>query len=102
AGKILSVDVLPHDVQILWNCIRDVDGPRTRADLLGDYRELLEPYVLFQRGDSKHQLPRMRLPRIHMAFLDTVHTYQHVMAEFASIRGRQTAGDLLFFDDYTP
>jgi hypothetical protein len=24
------------------------------------------------------------------------------MAEFSSIRDRQTAGDILFFDDYTP
>jgi predicted O-methyltransferase YrrM len=101
-GKILSFDVLPHDARILWNCIRDADGPRTRAELLEGYAGLLERYVIFHRGDTKRQLASMSLPRIHLAFLDSVHTYDHVMAEFASIRGRQKPGDILFFDDYTP
>ena len=101
-GKIVSFDVLPHDVKILWNCVRDADGPRTRADLLQDYAELIERYLIFHRGDTKQELAKMSFPRIHFAFLDSVHTYEHVMAEFSSIRDRQTAGDILFFDDYTP
>jgi predicted O-methyltransferase YrrM len=101
-GKIASFDVLPHEVEILWNCVRDADGPRTRAALLSDYSDLLERYVAFHRGDTKWELARMSVPRIHFAFLDSVHEYDHVMAEFASIRARQKAGDVLFFDDYTP
>lgn len=31
-----------------------------------------------------------------------VHTDEHVMAEFFSIRDQQRTGDVLFFDDYTP
>lgn len=101
-GRIASFDVLPHDVKILWNCVRDAEGPRTRADLLRDYSELMERYVAFHRGDTKRELARMSVPRVHFAFLDSVHEYDHVMAEFLSIRDRQVTGDVLFFDDYTP
>lgn len=102
SGKIVSFDVLPHEVPILWNCVRDADGPRTRAELLHDYADLLERYLVFHRGDTRMELAKMAFPRIHFAFLDSVHTYDHVMTEFGSIRGRQASGDILFFDDYTP
>ncbi len=101
-GRIVSFDILPHDAQILWNCIRDADGPRTRAELLEDYAGLIEPYLIFVRGDTKREMSRMSLARVHFASLDSVHTYDHVMAEFACLRDRQRAGDVLFFDDYTP
>jgi hypothetical protein len=101
-GKILTFDVLPHDAPILWNCIRDVDGPRTRAELLGDYAGLIERYLIFHRGDTKRELAKISFPRVHLAVFDSVHTYDHVMAEFAAIRGAQRPGDLVFFDDYTP
>jgi predicted O-methyltransferase YrrM len=101
-GKIVSFDVLPHDAAILWNCVRDAEGPRTRADLLQDYAGLIERYLVFHRGDTRQEMAKVIFPRIHFAFLDSVHEYDHVMAEFASIRGRQAAGDVLFFDDYTP
>jgi predicted O-methyltransferase YrrM len=101
-GKIVSFDVLPHDVKILWNCVRDAEGPRTRADLLADYAALMERYLVFHRGDTKQEMAKVSFPRINFAFLDSVHQYDHVMAEFSSIRDRQAAGDILFFDDYTP
>lgn len=101
-GRIVSFDVLPNDTRILWNNIRDADGPLTRAELLQDYAELIEHHVMFVRGDTRREMSRMSVPRIHFASLDSVHTYDHVMAEFASIRDRQVSGDVLFFDDYTP
>ena len=100
-GKVLSYDVLPHDARILWNCVLDEEGPRTRAELIDAYRDLIERFVIFYRGDTKDELTRTWVPRVHLAFLDSVHTYDHVMAEFACIRGRQRAGDMLVFDDYT-
>ena len=101
-GKIVTFDVLPHDVRFLWNCIRDVEGPCTRAELLRDYADLIERYVIFHRGDTARELGKVSFPRIHLAVLDSVHTYDHVMAEFGAIRGRQRPGDLVFFDDYSP
>lgn len=102
AGRIVSFDVLPHDAPILWNTFRDVDGPMTRAQLLEDYAELIERHLMFVRGDTRREMSRLAVPRVHFASLDSVHTYDHVMAEFATIRDRQLTGDVLFFDDYTP
>lgn len=102
SGRIVSFDVLAHDAPILWNNIRDVEGPMTRAELLREYTELIERHVMFVRGDTRREMARLVVPRVHFASLDSVHTYDHVMAEFAELRDRQTAGDVLFFDDYTP
>ena len=101
-GKVFSFDVLPHDVSILWNCVLDAEGPRSRADLLHAYSDLIDRFVIFHRGDTKTEMARMWAPRVHFAFLDSVHTYEHVMAEFSCIRDRQRPGDVLVFDDYSP
>jgi predicted O-methyltransferase YrrM len=101
-GKIITFDVLPHDTPMYWNCIADQDGPQSRAQLLADYAPLIEEYVLFHRGDTRIELDKIALPRVHLAFLDGMHTYDYVMREFAFVRKRQAAGDIVFFDDYTP
>jgi hypothetical protein len=102
AGKIFTFDVLPHEIPIFWNSISDARGPTTRAELLVPYASLLERFAVFSRGSTRVTLAQLTLPRVHFAFLDSVHTYDHVMAEFGAIRGRQRHGDVLFFDDYTP
>lgn len=99
-GKIATFDVLPHDVSIYWNCLRDPEGPRTRAELLAEYGGLVEKYLIFHRGDTRRALLQVTFPRIHVAFLDSVHTYDHVMAECNAIVPCQRRGDLLIFDDY--
>ena len=101
-GEIHSFDLLPHDVPRYWNCIRDADGPRTRAELLADYTNLMQPYVTFWCADSGTELHQLRPPRVHFAFLDSVHTRDHVLAEFGQIGARQRAGDITVFDDYPP
>ena len=55
SGKITTFDILPHDQPILWNCIADIDGPKSRAELLLEYEPLLEKYLVFIQGDSKLQ-----------------------------------------------
>ena len=102
AGKILTFDVLPHDVAMYWNCVADAKGPMSRAELLRDYRTLIENHIVFVQGDSKLQLKKMQMPRTHFAFLDGAHTYQNVLDEFDYLVGRQQEGDVVFFDDYTP
>lgn len=101
SGKIFTFDVLPHNVPIYWNCCRDVEGPRARADLLRDYADLIEKHVVFHQGDTRLALRKVAFPRVHLTFLDSVHTYDHVLSEFAHIGGRQQRGDLTIFDDYT-
>ena len=100
-GKVVTFDVLPHNVKIFWNCVRDADGPRTRESLLKDYSGLIKRYLIFQRGDTYQELAKMSFPRVNFAFLDSVHSYDHVMAEFSSIRDLQKTGDIILFDDYT-
>jgi hypothetical protein len=103
AGKIITFDVIPHDVPMYWNCIADhEDGRRqSRRELLDDYAPLLERYVVFHQGDTKLEMPKVSIPRVHLAFFDGVHTRDYVTFEFESIRERQQPGDVVFFDDYT-
>ena len=101
-GKIITFDVLPHDQPMYWNCIADHEKEQSRRELLADYTDLLDRYIIFHQGDTQVELPKVSLSRVHFAFLDGVHTYEYVMFEFGQIRGRQHRGDQVFFDDYTP
>jgi predicted O-methyltransferase YrrM len=102
AGTILTTDILPNDVPIFWNCIDDLEGKKTRQELLRPWRELTERYVVFLSGDSASLLPSISVDRIHFAYLDGGHTYEDVMAEYARIGPRQLPGDVIVFDDVTP
>lgn len=102
AGKILTFDVLPHHIKMYWNCIADQDGPHTRAELLQNYQFLIDEFIIFNQGDTKIELPKIEIPRVHFAFLDGQHSYDYAMFEFGYVSKRQKPGDILFFDDYTP
>lgn len=101
-GTIVSYDVLPHRTAMYWNCIDDCEGPKTRADLLNPWQDLLHKYILFHEGNTRLELPKMHPERIHFAFLDGAHTFKDVMFEFEQIRERQKKGDMIVYDDYTP
>jgi predicted O-methyltransferase YrrM len=100
-GWVVTIDVLPHDVPMLWNCIDDHDGPRTRRQLLSAYRTLLAR-ILFLEGDTRELVGRVGVERVHFAFLDSSHTFEDVTAEFAAVAARQRPGDMVVFDDVTP
>lgn len=100
-GKILTFDVLPHNVKMYWNCVDTVEAPKTRAELLVDYSELVERYLVFHQGDTRIELPKVQVPRVNYAFLDSVHTYEYVNREFEYVSNKQETGDMAFFDDYT-
>lgn len=101
-GKIITFDVLPHNVKMYWNCISDNQGAQTRAELLKNYRELVNEFIIFHQGDTKKELEKIEIPRIHFAFLDGKHTYDYAIYEFNYVSKRQKPGDIIFFDDYTP
>jgi len=101
SGKIITFDVLPHDKPMYWNCIDDLERPKSRAELLQPWRRLVENYVIFFEGDSQIEMSKVKLERINFAFLDGTHTYSAVMSEFDQIRDSQVAGDVVVFDDYT-
>ncbi len=101
AGTILTIDVLHSDRPILWNSIADASGPKTRFELLAEWRQLLERYVVFLRGRSEIVIEQLGLQRIHFAFLDGAHDYEHVRAELEFVAARQRAGDRILCDDYS-
>ncbi len=100
AGTILTFDVLPHTIPMYWNCIDDVEGQKTRAELLQPWKDLVENYIVFHQGDTRISLPKVRCSRIHFAFLDGAHTYDDVMFEFMQVAPFQKAGDIIVYDDY--
>ena len=103
SGLIVTFDVLPHQTTMYWNCVADHErGALTRAELLYPWRELLETYIIFQQGDTRLELPKLKAERIHFAFLDGAHTYKDVMFEFSQVERYQLSGDIIVYDDYTP
>src|SRR3546814_18993501 len=77
---------------MLWNCIDDHEGPRTRAQLLSDYPELLSR-IVFLRGRSDEVIKTLGLSRINFAFLDATHTEPEVRPELEFVSARQASGD---------
>jgi hypothetical protein len=87
---------------MFWNCVDDLEGKKTREELLKNYKNLLDRYIIFHQGNTKIELKKVQFPRIHFAFLDSAHNYYYLMEEFEQIKNKQVKGDIIFFDDYTP
>lgn len=100
-GKITTFDILPHDVPMYWNSIKDHDGKMSRIDLLSDYSELCNKYIRFIHGKSEFELPKLMNERIHFAFIDGEHFYENVKFDGEIIAQTQLSGDIIIFDDYT-
>ncbi len=101
AGQIMTFDVLPHHTKMYWNCIDDVEGLKTRAELLAPWREFVDSSIIFIEGDSRIMMKKAVLGRVHFAFLDGAHTYKDVMAELKRVVPYQKSGDVIVFDDYS-
>jgi len=99
-GKIYTFDVLPHNSEMYWNCIEDELGPKSRANLLTPWKDLMEKYIVFVQGDVKITLPKVQLFRINFAFLDGGHEYDNIIFEFLLIEPLQQKDDVIIFDDY--
>ena len=101
-GKIITLDLLPHDEKMYWNCIDDNDGVKTRGELLSPWRDLVDPYIIFVENDSRLGIKRTAMGRVNFAFLDGAHTYDDIMIEFDMVRQLQEKGNVIVFDDYNP
>ena len=99
-GIVTTIDCIPHEKKILWNCIDDYTGPKTRAKLLENWKEELER-IIFIQGWTNEVLNRLGLKRINFAFLDAQHTKNDVLKEFKYVSDRQEIGDIVVFDDVT-
>ena len=100
-GTVVTIDQLPHKIPIYWNCIDDMDGKKSRQELLSPWQSLVERCLVFLEGDSRELLPRLGMQRINIAFLDGAHSREDVLFEFNHIHDSQKIGDLIIFDDYT-
>lgn len=101
-GRILTIDVLPATMPLYWNCIHDVDGKKTRFELLQKWSHLVQNHVTFIQGFSSLVMRQLGLSRIHFAFLDGEHTYQALSRELRYVSALQQPMDMIICDDYTP
>lgn len=100
SGNIITLDIIPNELKIFWNCIDDHEEKKTRLELLNTWHDLVDKYITFVEGDSRNELSKISFSRINFAFLDGSHTYKDVMNEFNFIKNKQIKGDIIFFDDY--
>jgi predicted O-methyltransferase YrrM len=98
-GKIYSIDILPVKKKIYWNCISDLEGKKSRKELLKDWDYELKN-INYIQGKSKDIFSKIDLKRIHFSFLDGSHNFKDVSYEFDWISKRQIKGDIIIFDDY--
>lgn len=99
-GKILTLDILPHNRPIYWNIIDDSQGKKTRKELLAKYSKLLNNYIIFFQNYSEIGIKHIDMGRIHFAFLDGNHTADTLCKEIEYVVSRQKKGDMIVFDDY--
>ena len=100
-GEINTIDILPNDKKIYWNSISDVNGKKTRIELLQTWKEYLDK-IIFHTGNSVKVLRNLKLKRVNFAFLDGSHNKKKLEIEFDWVMKRQIEGDIVIFDDYNP
>ena len=100
-GKIFTIDILPNDKKMYWNCIDDHTSKKTRIELLDNWKNELKN-INFITGPTKKILNKIKIDRINFAFLDAAHTFNDVMNEFNYVSKLQKTNDIIFFDDVTP
>lgn len=101
-GRIVTMDLLPHNRKMYWNCIDDLQGMKTRRELLAPWSGLADRHIIFLEGDSRVMMNKFKMGRVHFAFLDGAHAFKDVMAEIELVAPYQQAGDIIVFDDYSP
>lgn len=99
-GKIFTIDILPLNKKIYWNSPSDIDGKKTRSELLQKWSDLVSKYLVFLRGYSTVVLDKFHIKRINFAFIDGSHEFEDVKSEIVYISSRQEKNDIIFFDDY--
>ena len=97
-ASIITIDYIPHEKKRYWNCLRDIDGPCSRSELLSKWQKEINQ-ITFIEGFSQTILPKIGIERIHFAFLDGQHKKENVMQEYNLISNKQKVGDQIFFDD---
>lgn len=98
-GTIITFDILPHNKKMFWNSPSDIIGTNSRNNLLKDYSSLTDK-IIFQQANTRINIERTHLNRIHFAFLDGAHEMNDILKEGKFVSDRQKKGDLIIFDDF--
>jgi len=99
-GIVFSIDIISSNKKIIWNCIDDHEGLKTRYELLSNWKKELKN-LRFLHGPSIFTLSKLnKIDRIHFAFLDGMHDYLNVKKEFNFVANKQIKGDIIVLDDY--
>ena len=80
---------MPINKKIFWNCIDDLDGKKTRLELLEKWSNYVSKYIIFIKGYSRIILNKIQFPRINFAFIDGSHEYEDVKNEIDYISVKQ-------------
>ena len=84
-GKFLSLDILPINKKIFWNCIDDINyGKQTRYELLKTWEYLINKYVIFINGYTRIVLRKLYFQN-KLLFIDGSHDYDDVKYEIQYI-----------------
>lgn len=97
-GTIFTIDFLPHEKAIYWNCISDFEGKKSRKDLLNQWKKERDN-IEFLTGKTSKILKNLKIERINFAFLDGAHLEKAVLKEYNFIFPKQVQGDIIVFDD---
>ena len=100
-GKIITFDLISNEQLMYWNCIDDLEGMKSRQDLLSHWKNLVDKFIIFVEGNTRETLKSYSTGRVNFAFLDGAHTYEDVMFEFFQIKDKQLSGDIIVYDDYS-
>ena len=97
-GNIITCDIISNQKKIFWNCILDCDyKKKNRVELLKEWKNLTND-IVFLEGDYQ-KLKKIKIKRVHFAFIDAQHEFENVKNEFEFISKFQLCGDILIFDD---
>ncbi len=97
-GKIYTTDIIPHDEKRNWNVIDDLEGPKTRKQLLNNWTKETSN-IIFINGNINNIIKNLNLDNINFAFIDSIHTETQIVKEFKYISDRQAIGDIVMLDD---
>jgi predicted O-methyltransferase YrrM len=95
-GSVVSTDVLDPKGTERRNSVLELDGPKTLAQFLEPWPEA--GVIDFRKGTGQ-ELIASAPGRIHLAFIDGKHSYEHVKAEGKALADRQSSGDYVIWDD---
>lgn len=95
-GQVVSLDVIDPNGTDRRNTIAELSGPVTLAKILEPWPQA--KLIAFMKSTGIDWL-RRGSSRVHVAFVDGKHTGAVVAEETKLLASRQSAGDLVIFDD---